>query len=219
MLPADRPAELLTAIRRLYRSEDLPALARTLLDAARRLLGADRALLYAPDPPVFARLLPSDDTGAGQSAAPALVIPESLRQPLADLRGLQQRTAAGAAPPLLAWLAEAIWPEQPPAQAVLAPICGPPLAPGVDRDLLRQLRADVRTQAVPLLVLADTNVAPRDSLVLPRDTPPELVAQRARQLIDAPQPLVLVVDDDPNVRPVLVRLLQRHGLRAIHAAP
>lgn len=95
-------------------------------------------------------------------------------------------------------------------------VVGLPLAPGVDRDLLRQLRADVRTQAVPLLVLADTSPTPRDAAVLPRDTPPEQVAQRAQQLIANPQPLVLVVDDDPNVRPMLVRLLQRHGMRAMH---
>lgn len=95
-------------------------------------------------------------------------------------------------------------------------IVGLPLAPGVDRDLLRQLRTNVRTQAVPLLVLADTSPTPRDAMVLPRDTPPEQVAQRARQLIAAPQPLVLVVDDDPDVRPMLVRLLQRHGMRAMH---
>ncbi|RMD76052.1 MAG: response regulator, partial [Chloroflexi bacterium] len=38
-----------------------------------------------------------------------------------------------------------------------------------------------------------------------------------RRQIMKPQPLVLVVDDDPNVRPVLVRILQRHQMRVLSA--
>ena len=96
-------------------------------------------------------------------------------------------------------------------------VVGRPLAG--DAKLLAELRAAAGTAAAPMLLLSDDPPAelPRDSEVIGRARASEGVAGRAAQLLAARRPLVLVVDDDPHVRPVLVRLLQRHGLRAAHA--
>jgi PAS domain S-box-containing protein len=84
--------------------------------------------------------------------------------------------------------------------------------------LLNGLRGDPATQALGLLVLADQRVpTPHDAVKLPPTTAPSQIAARAQELLEHPQPLVLVVDDDQHVRPVLVRLIRRHGLRAISA--
>lgn len=47
---------------------------------------------------------------------------------------------------------------------------------------------------------------------------PGVEGESEQQTDGASQPHVLVVDDDPHVRPVLVRLLQRHGLRVSSAS-
>jgi CheY-like chemotaxis protein len=85
--------------------------------------------------------------------------------------------------------------------------------------LLHQLRGDPATQALGVLALTEQQVGlPNDIVILPRATPPGMVAVRVQELLEHPQPLVLVVDDDQYVRPVLVRLIRRHGLRALSAA-
>ena len=81
--------------------------------------------------------------------------------------------------------------------------------------LLRQLRAKAATAQLPVLLLSDAPPAdlPRGVDALARQSDPATVVARAAQLRAERRPRVLVVDDDPHVRPVLVRLLQRHGLR------
>jgi PAS domain S-box-containing protein len=92
-------------------------------------------------------------------------------------------------------------------------------AQGPEVVLLNQLRSDPATQALSVLVLADAHiVTPHDMVKLPRTTPPYALAVQAQQLLEHPQPLVLVVDDDRLVRPLLVRLIRRQGLRVLSAA-
>ncbi len=88
-----------------------------------------------------------------------------------------------------------------------------------EAELLNNLRSDPATQALGVLVLADPQVVtPHDVVKLARTTTPSAIAVQAQELLEHPQPLVLVVDDDQHVRPVLVRLIRRHGLRALGAA-
>lgn len=92
-------------------------------------------------------------------------------------------------------------------------------AQSADVVLLNQLRSEPTTQALGVLALVDEHiVTPQDVIRLPRTTTPSVVAAQAQTLLDHPQPLVLVVDDDKQVRPVLVRLIRRQGLRALSAA-
>jgi PAS domain S-box-containing protein len=89
-----------------------------------------------------------------------------------------------------------------------------------DDELLPRLRAMPGTAEALLLLLSDTPPAdlPRRSATLPRASTPAEVAAYAERLRVERRPLVLVVDDDPHVRPVLVRLLQRYGLRVVNAS-
>ncbi len=91
---------------------------------------------------------------------------------------------------------------------------------GADASLLKGLRTLPGALDASFLLLIDRAPAelPRYSETLPRASEPAAVAARAEQLLAERRPLVLVVDDDPNVRPVLVRLLQRHGLRVSNAS-
>lgn len=93
-----------------------------------------------------------------------------------------------------------------------------PLSPD-DATLLRQLRAAPGLIEAPLLVLADlVPELPRGVTVVPKATGLAQVIATAQRLYAERRPLVLVVDDDPYVRPVLMRLLQRHGLRVNEAS-
>jgi PAS domain S-box-containing protein len=85
-------------------------------------------------------------------------------------------------------------------------------------ELLRAVRADPATQTLSLIVLGDEAELPREVALLPRHSAPAAVAAAAKAALSAPRALVLVVDDDPHVRPVLVRLLQRQGLRVSQAS-
>lgn len=98
-------------------------------------------------------------------------------------------------------------------------VVGLPLAID-DEALLRALRASDGTADATIVLLTDAPPAelPRHTEALPRQSPAAVVAARAEQLQAERRPLVLVVDDDPHVRPVLVRLLQRHGLRVANAS-
>lgn len=84
-------------------------------------------------------------------------------------------------------------------------------------DLVAQIRAIVLYSLIPMIVISDQPVAnlPRDVITLSFDRSVDDVATIVRRQIMKPQPLVLVVDDDPNVRPVLVRILQRHQMRVL----
>lgn len=89
-----------------------------------------------------------------------------------------------------------------------------------DEALLRQLRTLPGTLDAPLLLLRDHPPAQpsRYLTTLPADASPEAVVAQARQLRAEWRPLVLVVEDDPHVRPVLVRLLRRYGMRVASAS-
>jgi CheY-like chemotaxis protein len=78
--------------------------------------------------------------------------------------------------------------------------------------LLDSLASDEATRT--MLVLAIGDVGQRSGvMLLPAEASAEQIIAGTIAALATRQPHVLVVDDDPHVRPVLVRLLQRHGLR------
>ncbi|NTW96996.1 MAG: response regulator [Oscillochloris sp.] len=93
-------------------------------------------------------------------------------------------------------------------------IVGLPLELAAARALLDSLVASEATRAVPLLALGRLGGEERVGVkLLPPDAPPAQIVDEALATMATRRLHVLVVDDDPHVRPVLVRLLQRHGLR------
>ncbi len=84
-------------------------------------------------------------------------------------------------------------------------------------DEIQALHTSVIGQTTPLIVVSDHLPSNRasGSAVLPLHTSPKQFMDAIEQLVTQPLPLVLVVDDDPNVRTVLVRMLQRYRLRAV----
>ena len=86
--------------------------------------------------------------------------------------------------------------------------------------LVRQLRSYPGTAEARFLLLSDTPPAglPRSVTSLGRAALPAAVIAQAEHIRAERRPLVLVIDDDAHVRPMLVRLLQRHGLRAVNAS-
>lgn len=82
------------------------------------------------------------------------------------------------------------------------------------RVLIDSLAADEATRDVPLLAVGDLGGQERAGVTLiAPDLGAAQLVERAQAVAATRQPHVLVVDDDPHVRPVLVRLLRRHGLR------
>jgi CheY-like chemotaxis protein len=78
--------------------------------------------------------------------------------------------------------------------------------------LLDSLASDEATRT--MLVLAIGDVGQRSGvMLLPAGASAEQIITGTIAALATRQPHVLVVDDDPHVRPVLVRLLQRQGLR------
>jgi signal transduction histidine kinase/CheY-like chemotaxis protein len=81
-------------------------------------------------------------------------------------------------------------------------------------DLLDSLVGAEATRAIPLLALGDADGRARPGVnLLPSGASAAQIVAGALAAAANRQLHVLVVDDDPHVRPVLVRLLQRHGLR------
>ncbi len=85
-----------------------------------------------------------------------------------------------------------------------------------DRDvataLLDSLASDEATRT--MLVLAIGDVGPRSGMMLlPANASVDQIIAGTTATLATRQPHVLVVDDDPHMRPMLVRLLQRYGLR------
>jgi PAS domain S-box-containing protein len=142
-------------------------------------------------------------------------------RPLALLAGLG--AAQGA---VQAGLGQAGWQVQQIADTAMIPAsaqASPPdvlvlaLPPRADQAaaLLAGLADEEALQLASVLALGDPGdgfATPR-VLVLPADAGADQIVAAALAALEARQPHVLVVDDDPHVRPVLVRLLQRHGLR------
>jgi len=161
---------------------------------------------------IFHFTLPAADAAHAAEALPPLVLlgagPATAPALRDALLGAGLRVSE-AEPERLVELAEALRPD-----LLLAEL---PAGPG-GAELLRQLRADPFAQAAPLVLIAAEAEGARESGALPPDSPPERVAAAALAAIAAPRPLVLVVEDDPHVRPVLVRLLQRQGLRVGQAS-
>ncbi|WP_322487464.1 ATP-binding protein [Chloroflexus sp.] len=87
-------------------------------------------------------------------------------------------------------------------------------------DRISQIRAVPLYRIVPMIVISDAPGSSRlrDASVLPVNSPIEDIIAEIRRQIAEPQPLVLVVDDEPNVRTVLVRILQRHRMRVLAAS-
>lgn len=80
--------------------------------------------------------------------------------------------------------------------------------------LLDGLAADEATHMALVLAVGTGGARNRPRVVLlPPDASPDTIIEGAVSAMAMRQPHILVVDDDPYVRPVLVRLLQRHGLR------
>jgi len=86
-------------------------------------------------------------------------------------------------------------------------------------DTISQIETAALYQIAPLVAISDVPVSRlrREAVVLPFSSSVETVVAAIREQIASLQPLVLVVDDDPNVRLVLARILQRHQLRALTA--
>ncbi len=80
--------------------------------------------------------------------------------------------------------------------------------------LLDAIAADEVTHMTLVLAVGAGGGRERPGMIL---LPPEAsgaeIVEAAISAMAGRQPHILVVDDDPHVRPVLVRLLQRHGLR------
>ncbi|NTV63347.1 MAG: response regulator, partial [Oscillochloris sp.] len=75
------------------------------------------------------------------------------------------------------------------------------------------------TRGVSVLAIGQLSGPERSGLIrLPSAASAAQVVEAALTLNSSHRPHVLVVDDDPHVRPVLVRLLQRHGLRVTNVA-
>jgi PAS domain S-box-containing protein len=84
-------------------------------------------------------------------------------------------------------------------------------------SLLDSLASDDATRTT--LVLAISDLGPRSGVtLLPANASALQIVDGILAVLATRQPHVLVVDDDPHVRPVLVRLLQRHGLRVTNVA-
>lgn len=96
----------------------------------------------------------------------------------------------------------------------------------VQRDggaLIPSLQQDQATGAIPVLLVGDAPTEGRGALqgvagflALPIEK--QTLLAHLRHLVGPPHAHVLVVDDDPHVRPVLVRLLQKHGFRTSSAS-
>ncbi len=90
-------------------------------------------------------------------------------------------------------------------------------------DRISQIRAVPLYRVVPMIVISQVPVSSRlrntsNTSVLSFDSPIEDVIAEIRRQLAEPQPLVLVVDDDPNVRTVLMRILQRYRMRVLAAS-
>lgn len=85
---------------------------------------------------------------------------------------------------------------------------------------ISQIRAITLYQIAPLIIISDSPPAihSRDAIVFSFNSSIETVITEIRRQMAQPQPLVLVVDDDPNVRTVLMRILQRHRMRVLAAS-
>ncbi|NJN19771.1 MAG: response regulator [Oscillochloris sp.] len=85
-------------------------------------------------------------------------------------------------------------------------------------EFLRKLRNETRNHGVPLVLISDRIETSADIKVLPQASTAQLIEETIHKALEVYRPLVLVVDDDPNVRPVIARLLLRHGMRVRQAA-
>jgi PAS domain S-box-containing protein len=90
-------------------------------------------------------------------------------------------------------------------------------------DVIQVLRNDPITRDLPVLFVSaspehERGVALGGSGFLLKPFAPEELLEQARRLIIPQAPLVLVVEDDAHVRPVLVRVLERGGFQVADAA-
>ncbi|NTW00179.1 MAG: response regulator [Oscillochloris sp.] len=94
-----------------------------------------------------------------------------------------------------------------------------PLDPHVAVMMLDGLVAETDINTALVLAIGDLGELQRVGVtLLPVDLSAGQIVEAALAAMATRQPHVLVVDDDPHVRPVLVRLLQRHGLRVTNVA-
>jgi PAS domain S-box-containing protein len=90
-------------------------------------------------------------------------------------------------------------------------------------DVIQVLRNDPITRDLPVLFVSaspehERGAALGGSGFLLKPFAPEELLEQARRLIIPQAPLVLVVEDDAHVRPVLVRVLERGGFQVADAA-
>ncbi len=87
-------------------------------------------------------------------------------------------------------------------------------------ELLFRLRAIPLYQMTPMIVVGDetTGRLPKDVLFLAEPISTEQLIAAVREQIIRPKPLIMVVDDDPNVRLTLTKVLQRNDFRVLSAS-
>jgi CheY-like chemotaxis protein len=90
-------------------------------------------------------------------------------------------------------------------------------------DVIQVLRNDPITRDLPVLFVSaspehERGAALGGSGFLLKPFAPEELLEQTRRLIAQQAPLVLVVEDDAHVRPVLVRVLERGGFQVAEAA-
>jgi len=84
-------------------------------------------------------------------------------------------------------------------------------------ELLLRLRAIPLYQMTPMIVVGDeaTGRLPKDMLFLAEPISTEQLIAAVHEQIISPKPLIMVVDDDQNVRLTLTKILQRNNFRVL----
>ncbi|EFO81014.1 PAS/PAC sensor hybrid histidine kinase [Oscillochloris trichoides DG-6] len=94
-----------------------------------------------------------------------------------------------------------------------------PHDPSAAQALLDHLSSNEISRGMPLLTLGQPHSPTRPGIkMIASDASVDQIIQAALSVVATRQLHVLVVDDDRYVRPVLVRLLQRHGFRVTNVA-
>lgn len=87
-------------------------------------------------------------------------------------------------------------------------------------EVIGRLRTLALYQLTSIIIVSDESAVklPKDVVIFPGTVSVDQLVAEIRCQTTRYKPLIMVVDDDPNVRPVLTRLIQRHGMRALAAS-